>query len=44
MYGNKYVEPYAPKAKLLAWSELNVNEVDHILQISHNQTASELYK
>jgi hypothetical protein len=34
----KYNEPYAVKARLLAWSELNVNEVDMILYVfkSHN--------
>ncbi len=38
MSNQKYNEPHAIKAKLLAWSELNVNEVDMILYVfkSHN--------
>ncbi len=45
MYGVRYVEPYDLKPKLLAWSELNVNEIDLILHMSKNQSSSsELYK
>ena len=40
----RYVEPYELKAKLLAWTELNVNEVDLLLQMKRSQTPSELYK
>ena len=40
----RYVEPYELKAKLLAWTELNVNEVDLLIQMKRSQTPSELYK
>ena len=42
MSSKKYIEPYPIKAKLLAWSELNVNEVDMILNVFKNSNLNEI--
>ena len=39
----KYTEPYPLKAKLLAWSELNINEIDMIFYMFKSRSLEEIY-
>jgi hypothetical protein len=39
----KYIVPYQPKAKLLAWKELNINEVDILTNLFvYNGSSSDI--
>lgn len=39
----RFIEPHALSARLLAWSELNVNEVDTIMYVFKGHSVSEIY-
>jgi hypothetical protein len=34
---SQYIEPYTLKANILAWSELNTNEIDVLISFRVNQ-------
>lgn len=40
----KYTAPYPLKAKLLAWKELNINEVDILTNLYHNGSNNDIYR
>ena len=40
----KYSVPRPLKAKLLAWTELNINEVDMLINLFHNGSNNEIYR
>lgn len=40
----RLIEPYQLKPKLLAWSELNVNEVDLLLTSFRSSSIYDIYK
>lgn len=38
----KYITPHPLKAKLLAWSELNINEVDLLTSLFQNNSNNDI--
>lgn len=44
MSQRKYIEPHPLKAKLLAWSEFNINEIDMLISVFKAQPVHEVYK
>ena len=44
MSQRKYIEPHPLKAKLLAWSEFNTNEIDMLISVFKAQPVHEVYK
>jgi hypothetical protein len=40
----KIQEPYLLKAKLLAWSEFNINEIDLFISVFKTDNCKEIYR